>query len=173
MGCASAIGRGRWDWRTLANVALQEANRVLGSVHDAEDAAQEAMIRAYRAQARCETPEAPQAWVRTIARHEAYRLHRRTAPIPTDVRTDVEAAAGDASDRVVARVVAVGVLSRLPTSERSLLVRRYLLDQTSTEIAQELALPAATVRVRLHRAAKRLREETANEGGLGPQARPD
>ena len=170
MGSASRAGCAHWDWRLLGRVALQEANRVLGSGYDAEDAAQEAIIRAYRAQSRCETPEAPQAWVRTIARHEAYRLHSRRPPIPIDVGADEEVEPEDTAETVVTRVVAVAVLRRLPTSERSLLIRRYVLDQTSAEIADELAIPAATVRVRLHRAAKRLRDETATEARDGPLA---
>jgi RNA polymerase sigma-70 factor (ECF subfamily) len=168
---ASGAGRERWDWRTLAQVALQEAKRILGSVYDAEDAAQEAMIRAYRAQARCATPEAPHAWIRAIARREAYRLYSRRSVPPTDVPPPDESRPEDVAETVVARLAAATLLQRLPTSERRLLVRRYVLDQTSFEIADALAMPAATVRVRLHRAVKRLREEAEDTPGITSNSR--
>lgn len=56
------------------------------------------------------------------------------------------------------RLMARDTLAHVPTADRALLVRRYLLEQSSTEIAGALSLPASTVRVRLHRAVKRLRE---------------
>jgi DNA-directed RNA polymerase specialized sigma24 family protein len=37
------------------------------------------------------------------------------------------------------------------------LLRRFALEETSNEIAFELGMPAATVRVRLHRALAKLR----------------
>src|SRR5437660_279173 len=148
---APGAGRERWDWRTLAHVAFQEAKRVLGSVHDAEDAAQEAMIRAYRARSRCATPDAPQAWIRAIARREAYRLYSRRSLPPTDIPAPEETGPSDVAEAVVARLATATMLERLPASERRLLVRRYVLEQTSFEIADALALPPATVRVRLHR----------------------
>src|SRR5947209_5103290 len=136
MGWASGTGREHWDWRMLARVALQEANRVLDSVHDAEDAAQEAVIRAYRPRPRCETPEAPQAWIRAIARREAYRLYSRRPPVPTEIEPSLEPEPESTAETVVSRLAATAVLRRVPASERSLLVRRYVLEQTSFEIAE-------------------------------------
>jgi RNA polymerase sigma-70 factor, ECF subfamily len=167
MGWASVAGREHWDWRTLAGVALREANRVLDSVHDAEDAAQEAVFRAYRAQSRCVTPDAPEAWIRAIARREAYRVYSRRPPVPTELAPNEEAEPENTAETVVSRLAATAVLRQVPASERSLLVRRYVLQQTSFEIAQDLAVPPATVRVRLHRATKRLREARAQEAEDG------
>lgn len=44
-----------------------------------------------------------------------------------------------------------------PTKYRDLLRKRYVLGMTSQEIADELGIPAATVRARLHLALKNLR----------------
>jgi DNA-directed RNA polymerase specialized sigma24 family protein len=44
------------------------------------------------------------------------------------------------------------------------LVRRYLLEHSSSEIAADLDLPASTVRVRLHRAVARFHEHHQLEG---------
>ncbi len=155
-----------WDWGELAAVALHEARRVLGDRHDSEDAAQEAIIRAYRARRRCLTPEAPSGWVRAIARREALRIlaARRTQAARDGARwaaEDPQAPGGvlaDLSDTIVERLTAHTILVQIPAGERALLVRRYLFEHSSAQIAADLQLPASTVRVRLHRALERFRE---------------
>src|SRR4051794_30860248 len=42
-----------WDWNELRRSAFATSLRVLQSPHDAEDAAQEALLRAWRARGRC------------------------------------------------------------------------------------------------------------------------
>ncbi|HWE14941.1 MAG TPA: sigma-70 family RNA polymerase sigma factor [Solirubrobacteraceae bacterium] len=149
-------GKG-WDWSQLADAALRESRRVLGEGQDAEDAAQEAMIRAFKWRGRCVNQHAPEAWIRAIARREAYRqstARMSEQPIlPTAERPD-----DGTTNAIDASLAARELLSRVPAADRSLLLRRYLLDQSSVEIAAALAIPPATVRVRLHRAVKRLRQ---------------
>jgi RNA polymerase sigma-70 factor (ECF subfamily) len=133
---------------------------VLGNGPDAPDAAQEAMLRAYRARSSCLTPEAPQAWVRAIARREAIRLIARR-PGPETLSPEVEdepAPDGDDVQRVLDRLAAQSALAQVEPPDRALLLRRYVLDQSSREIAADLAIAPATVRVRLHRAIKAVRE---------------
>ena len=157
---AQSLGTEQWDWDELGRVALQEAQRIVRSRHDAEDAAQEAIIRAYRYRLGCSNPSAPQAWVRTIAQREAYRLYARstpsheTGPPPGDEQINT-----DEVEPLIERLSAQQALQTLPAGDRELVVRRYLLDQSSSQIAAALAIPAATVRVRLHRALKRLQQE--------------
>src|SRR4051794_41348361 len=64
-----------WDWATVHRLALREARTILGPGPDAEDAAQEAAMRAWRRRATCR--DAPGAWVRTIAQNEALRTAGR------------------------------------------------------------------------------------------------
>src|SRR4051794_41584223 len=45
------------------------AYRMLGSVHDAEDALQDALLRAWRALARLEGRSTPRSWLYTITTH--------------------------------------------------------------------------------------------------------
>ena len=63
-----------WDWGLVRAQCLREAQGVLGQSGGAEDAAQEAAVRAWRRQDSCLTPERPQPWVATIARNEALRI---------------------------------------------------------------------------------------------------
>jgi RNA polymerase sigma factor (sigma-70 family) len=160
MSAASPAGRDQWDWGALGAVALHEARRLLDSPHDAEDAAQEAMIRAYKARSRCETPDAPQAWIRAIARREAFRLYRRLPRGAGGAAPALHGVGEDGTEAVLDRLLARSALRQVSPAERLLLVRRYVLDQTSTRIAEDLALPAATVRVQLHRAIKRVQTQS-------------
>src|SRR5687768_901421 len=69
-----------WDWSDLRLRCLTETRRVLGHGGAAEDATQEALIRAWRQRDSCQDPRRPGPWISTIARREALRLasrHRR------------------------------------------------------------------------------------------------
>jgi RNA polymerase sigma-70 factor, ECF subfamily len=160
MASAERTSGERWDWRALGAVALRETKRVLRNRADAEDAAQEAVVRAYRARSTCQTPEAPEAWIASIARREAHRIAARPLPVPTspDEMPEEASAQCDSAESVVDRVAAASLLSQFPRAERALLLRRYVLEQTSAEIAAAHAMAPATVRVRLHRAIQRLHE---------------
>lgn len=147
-------GPGLWDWAELMRLSLREAQRILGKGPDAQDAAQEAILRAYRARSRCRSPEAPDSWIRAIARREALRLigARRqregsdalaSAPTPDNEH-----------DQILDRVHVQAALARLNEADRALVLRRYVLDQSSAEIAEDLNIAPASVRVRLHRAMK-------------------
>ena len=61
-------GRGHdWDWASVRALCLREARRVLGPATTADDAAQEAAIRAWRQRAHCRTPRRPNPWIAAIA----------------------------------------------------------------------------------------------------------
>ena len=141
-----------WDWTSVHHLALREARIVLGPGPDAEDAAQEAAMRAWRRRATCR--DAPGAWIRAIARNEALRtVGRRRDEQPLEAVGEVQgpAPAGVDSPDVLA---AVGALEQ---SDRLLLLLRYWADLTQPEVARATALPEGTVKIRLHRARKRLR----------------
>jgi RNA polymerase sigma-70 factor, ECF subfamily len=143
-----------WDWTSVHGLALREARAVLGHGPDAEDAAQEAAIRAWRRRATCR--EAPSGWIRAIARNEALRVAGRrsdTAPLE-----DADGVAGDAPSLTDPRAVRAAVGS-LDHADRLLLLLRYWADLTQSEVARAMEMPEGTVKVRLHRARQRLRLE--------------
>ena len=124
---------------------------MLGPGPDAEDAAQDAAIRAWRRRATCH--DAPAAWVRAIARNEALRIAgRRRAEAPLDEAMPVADTHGTGDEHDV-RVA----IRALEASDRLLLLLRYWGDLTQPEVARATALPEGTVKVRLHRARERLR----------------
>ena len=126
----------------------------------AEDAAQEAVLRAWRMRTRVAVRD-PKAWLTRIARNEALRLvSRESALAGRSTGEDVELVAGEEWERGVRdRLVASTALAALPLPDREVLHLRYLEDLTQTEVAQRLGIPEGTAKVRLHRARKRLEKE--------------
>src|SRR5947209_16280469 len=74
-----------WDWPLIRKRCAAEAFRILRRQHDAEEAVQEALVRAWRSRASCRTPEAPLPWCLQITRNEALRLIRRTRGTEVDL----------------------------------------------------------------------------------------
>jgi RNA polymerase sigma-70 factor (ECF subfamily) len=147
-----------WDWAALGNLCLREAQRILGPSASADDAAQEAVIRAWRRRDRCRTPERPEPWIATIARREALRAGLRMldySELPASV------AAPDATATRVAELAVRQAVGNLQNDDRILLFARYWCDLTQEDVAATLGLPEGTVKVRLHRVRGALREVLA------------
>ena len=146
---------GGWDWESVRTTCWVEARRILGPSAAADDAAQEAAIKAWRHQASCRTPEHPQAWVAAIARREAYRLRGPPRAQPLETAAEPSAPATDA--HVALAVDVRRALAELSEGDRRLLLARYWADLTQREVADLLGMPDGTAKVRLHRLRARLR----------------
>jgi RNA polymerase sigma-70 factor, ECF subfamily len=164
-------GEERWDWSLISRRCTLEALRMLRGRHDAEEVAQEALARAWRARRTCRTPEAPLPWCLQITRNEALRAigRRKVASYGESVESverlvDRVAPTDAEGDRTVARVDVSRALRELSAAERQLIALRYSLDYSHPQIAAELEIPDATARVRLHRAHKRLAVLLAEHG---------
>jgi RNA polymerase sigma-70 factor, ECF subfamily len=139
---------------------VRVAQRVLRSHADAEDAAQEALVRAWRQRATCREPERYLAWLGQIAHREALRLSARRADYD-EFNERAHAVAGDELEDVLGRLDLDRAVADLPADERSLVLLRYREDLTYSQVAGELGLPIGTAKVRLHRLHARLRERLA------------
>lgn len=145
-----------WDWSDLRLRCLRETRRILGNGGAAEDATQEALIRAWRQRDSCQNPLHPGPWVSTIARREALRLvncHPRDEPLdffhvasrvlPNTWENDIELQMA---------------LERLCPKDRWLVFAYYWEDRSCHDLGYVLGCSEVTVRVRLHRIRRRLRE---------------
>jgi RNA polymerase sigma factor (sigma-70 family) len=144
------------EWGAILRLCLVEARRVLGPGARADDAAQEAAIRAWRHWDRRSHSDAVGAWVRTIARREAYRIARQGRR--EKLTDELEAATCD--DAQASRIDAVDLrnaLRAIDRRDRQLLLARYWQELPHAETARRLGLTEATVRVRLHRLHNHLR----------------
>jgi RNA polymerase sigma-70 factor, ECF subfamily len=139
---------------------VREATRVLPAA-DAEEAVQEALVRAWLRRDACRSPEAPLPWVLEITRNETRRLLGRRARRSTLELFESTSPGVDAEDDELAgtatRVTVERALDTLADADQRLLLLRYGEDLTQVEVARRLGLPEGTVKVRLHRARRRLR----------------
>jgi RNA polymerase sigma-70 factor (ECF subfamily) len=149
-----------WDWAKLRSRCLREARRLLPGT-EAEEAVQEALVRAWTRRHACRTPEAPLPWMLEITRNESRRLLQRRArrlhPTPVDPLPCEPEAEDDALTGTTTRVTVEQALARLEDADRRVLRLRYADDLTQAEVARRLGVPEGTVKVRLHRARGRLR----------------
>ncbi|ACU70980.1 RNA polymerase, sigma-24 subunit, ECF subfamily [Catenulispora acidiphila DSM 44928] len=128
---------------------------VLGSVAEAEDAAQEAYTRAWLRWSKVRGYEDPEAWVRTVGFRVAMSTWRKTRNRLSAHRTSGESGA-HVPDLSPDRLVVVDALRRIPAEQRRALVLFHLLGLTVTEIAEEIGAPVGTVKARLSRGRKAL-----------------
>ncbi len=127
-------------------------------VDAAQDAAQEALISAYVNADQCSDPAHPEAWVWTIAYRQA--LRRRPRVLET---LDSDEGVDCLLERELDRIDVRRGLATLAAGDREILGRFYFAAQRDHEIALDLDLPLGTVKIRLHRARRRLRA-ALNEG---------
>lgn len=137
---------------------------IVRSVPEAEDIAQEAFIRAAAHWDRISDYDAPEAWVRRVAVNlatNAVERTRRRARILMGMRRE-DAVPGPS----VERIALVDALAELPLRYRVVLALHYFADLSVEQVADELGLPAATVRTRLVRGRRRLAELLAEGADL-------
>jgi RNA polymerase sigma-70 factor, ECF subfamily len=152
-----------WEWAPARQRCLREARRILGNRDDAEEAVQEAFVRAWRKRSACRTPAAPLPWLVQITRNEAMRLaarrsRRQASEVPEAEPEAVPAASAETSlEHALTTVATEQALSTLGDDERRLLRLRYEEDLTQGQVAAALGVPEGTVKVRLHRVRARLR----------------
>lgn len=144
-----------WDWSAARTVCLRETRRILGSTA-AEDAAQEAIVRAWRKRASCPTPEHPAPWLIVIARREALRIAIRPTDQPLTPQMAPTVPAVDA--QIYTRVDVQRAVSQLSVEDRRLLAARYWADLTQEQAAMSVGLAEGTAKVRLYRLRTRLRK---------------
>jgi RNA polymerase sigma-70 factor (ECF subfamily) len=134
---------------------------------DAEEAVQEALVRAWLRRDACRSPEAPLPWMLEITRNEARRLlgrqaRRASRELFDELTPSPEHQDGELSGTAV-RVTVEQALGTLAEADQRMLRLRYADDLTQGEVARRLGVPEGTVKVRLHRARRRLRGLLAEE----------
>jgi len=148
--------------------------RMLGDGSDAEDVVQETLLRAYLSLTQLRDPSRFGGWLAGIAlnlarmtlrRRAAYaRALARVAPSPARLELPEE--------REVLQLVRDS-LELLPPGERQVVVLHYVEGLSCEEIAVLLDRSPGAVRVRLHRARARLREELAPLASQEPEVEPE
>lgn len=134
--------------------------------HDAEDAAQEAFIRAHAAIARYDRRWAFSTWLFTIAHRVRLDMaERRREHAPID---ETQAVAPSAADPLPAGGLWSRARDVLPADDFRILWLHYAEDQAPSAIARILGINAIAARVRLHRARRRLEAALRADPAFSP-----
>jgi RNA polymerase sigma-70 factor (ECF subfamily) len=166
MSPTAVLSRQEWDWGQLRTRSKREALRVLGDPYVADEAAQEAMTRAWRQRHKCRTPGTPEPWVAQIARNEALRLRageKKQTDVAFRAAEEWPVIGPSGEDRLISKVSVQQMLNGLTLEERRLIDLRYKDDLAQPAIAKLLGVPEGTVKVRLHRLRQRLRRDYTEE----------
>jgi RNA polymerase sigma-70 factor (ECF subfamily) len=150
-----------WEWGAAHRVCLRLAYRYASNPSEAEDIAQDALLRAWRRRSTLREADRRNQWLATIVRNEAFRQHARVRPDPTPTIELLEGAEDEGVLAAVEQADLHAALLRLNDRERQLLEMRYHEDLTQAAIADRLGIPEGTVKVRLHRARNKLRRAYA------------
>jgi RNA polymerase sigma-70 factor, ECF subfamily len=192
-GAPGSIGDAGSHWTAAGGPAVDQQFLVLVPLHmgavvrltgalvgrdDAEDAAQEAMLRAWQAWPTLRDPSVARGWLLRIAANVCkdwqrgrFGTRRRTnLPLIEGDGAGDEALAlldGDpgASDAAASLDLRAAV-NALPAELRVVVALRHYAGMDATEIGAALGIPPATVRTRLRRALLALRERLEGPGRL-------
>ena len=133
---------------------------VVGDRAEAEDVVQEAFVRAVAAGQRFTATTNPEAWLRTTA----INLHRsRWRKLRNFSRIKERMAAPEDIPGLDDRLDVIDALRSLPVEQREVVALHHLADLPVAEIAQELGLPAGTVKSRLSRGREALAQALSTE----------
>jgi RNA polymerase sigma-70 factor (ECF subfamily) len=158
--------------RRYQDVAVRTAH-LIAPDGDAEDAAQEAFVKAWAALDRFRAGSPFRPWLLRIVANEA-RNRRRSAGRRSGLalRVAEDRPSGDAAPSPESAVLAherraalLGALGGLRDGDREVIAARYLLDLSEAETAEALGIPRGTVKSRLSRALDRLRAALGETAG--------
>jgi RNA polymerase sigma-70 factor, ECF subfamily len=155
--------------------------RMLGSLHDADDALQETMLRAWKGLPRFEPRAELSTWLYRIATNVCLRRAEQRArePVPVDtylqpypdlLLDDSAEPDAEAERREDVGIAFVAALQLLPPKQRAVLVLRDALDWPAKDVAELLDDTVPAVNSALQRARGRLDRERLAGSLLRPHA---
>ncbi len=147
--------------------------RMLGSLHDADDALQETMLRAWKGSGRYEPRAQLSTWLHTIATNVCLTAIARRHARPAEMAEDLEHLE-PYPDRLLEEVVLretvelafITAIQLLPPKQRAVLILRDVLGWSAKEAADALEDSVAAVNSALQRA--RLGVERARRSARAP-----
>ena len=138
------------------------AARMLGSVDAAEDAVQDAFVRAYDQLAQCKDPDKFVGWFFLILRNRCFAERRRNRTSASLEAANGVAAAdradGGAETAERRRALQLALLELTP-DQREVFVLKHVEGLSYSEIAERLSTSVPSLKMRMHRAYDKLRYE--------------
>jgi len=147
----------RYQAVLLANLAGK-----LGNKDRAEEAAQEALVRAYFNMSKLKKPDSFFSWLLGIADHVA-KEHQRKEQLQRQ-REIVRSFSEEAPNTELSQDYALeAAIAELPPGYRKIILLRYYGQHSCNQIAEQLDMPLGTVTKTLSRAYAMLRESLQQE----------
>lgn len=147
-------------------LAQRTAYVILRDADAAQDAAQEAFVKAFRAFGRFRQGAPVRPWLLRIVANEAINRAKAASRHP---QVDLEAAEAQTSDPAASpeahalaserRQIVIRALNGMREDDRIVIAYRYFFDLSEAEMADALGIARGTVKSRLSRAMSRLREQ--------------
>jgi len=138
------------------------AARMLGSVDAAEDAVQDAFVRAYDQLAQCQDPDKFIGWFFLILRNRCFAEQRRSrtrAPLEAADAVAAVDRSDDGMETAERRRALQHALLELTPEQREVFVLKHVEGLSYEEIAERLSTSVPSLKMRMHRAYDRLREQ--------------
>ncbi|WP_410812565.1 SigE family RNA polymerase sigma factor [Micromonospora sp. 067-2] len=153
------MARGDAEFVEFARAAsarlVHAAYLMTGDHHQAEDAAQTALVRTYASWSRIRDDDAYGYARRTMVNHLVDGWRRPIREYPTEEIPEQRRA--DVADEVATRRWLTAMLGALSPRERAIVVLRYYFDLPEAQVARELAVSVGTVKSTSSRALEKLR----------------
>ena len=153
--------------------------RMLGSLHDADDALQETMLRAWKGSDRFEPRAQLTTWLHTIATNVCLTTLARTRSRPAELTEDIDhlqpypdRLLDDLVQRETVELAFITAIQLLPPKQRAVLILRDVLGWSAKEVAEALEDSVGAVTSALQRARKSLERapRRASEAGDSERA---
>jgi RNA polymerase sigma-70 factor (ECF subfamily) len=143
--------------------AFQLARAMLGDAQEAEDAVQDAALKAWRRFHQFRSDASFNTWFLAIVANQcrSMRRTRRWQLRRGPELVDLELPGHEAG--TVSRMDVQSLVARLPRDQRALIYLYFGLDLPQAEVARILRLRTGTVKTRLHRVVARLRRAVDEE----------
>lgn len=160
-------------WETLVQshqeAVFRLAYLLLGNAGDAEDVAQETFIRAFRFLAQFDTSRGWRPWLLSIAANLARNRRRSAGRYFAHLRRFAFQTLNEITDpeyeaaRLSNAEALWQAVRRLEPADQEIIYLRYFLELSVEETAETLQIAPGTVKSRLHRALKRLRDRVERD----------
>ena len=155
---------------TYQGIAFRTAYVVAGNAADAEEAAQDGFVKAYRALWRFRAGADFKPWLLRIVANEARNRRRSAGRRSALALRAAQEPSGEAAPSPEATLLGaerreqlLAALNRLGEQDREAVACRYFLDLSEAETAAALGVRPGTVKSRLSRALERLRADLGDE----------
>ncbi|HEV8064821.1 MAG TPA: SigE family RNA polymerase sigma factor [Acidimicrobiales bacterium] len=153
---------------SVSKTLMGQAYALTGSLEEAQDLTQEALLRTWAHWTRVRTFENPEAWTRRVLHHLAISRWRHQRLADRSARQQPPQVMPEPDPEIVDVVKAIGKLSS--NQKRTLVLHDYV-GLTVPEIAKEIGVPAGTARSWLHRARRAVAADLAwdADAATGPE----